>query len=819
MYMLLATWPDSVILPPHCKQVFLEGVPGAYLELSEFLADTDFRAGAANMPAVDINSTPRTRVPGSSSSSSCKIIQQQVRTAAVSPRGAGESAGGAGATAATAAGGGAGVTAAGAGGRAGGTAAGAGRGAGDEAAGARGRAGETAAGAGGRRAAAAAVQGEEEIGVVVECSPSSNDGSTCGGTGFSGPGMFVAVEEPAAAAGGRHKGVKKTASSTKKLFNKLKSHVQGKGEGGEVLGTVVPDSSRSSRTRSGAGVTTGVTTDQEQQQQEVVRPTGTTATTAGAAEVTEVEGGGIGVGPYRTYGQAGDTGPADLHPPPPSSAAAAAAVAAHPVLHASGNHNHGIARGTSSSIRRRHRAVQSEDFTAKTVLDGSCTHVVAADGGGMETGVLAAVAVGGGAGESRCIGEGAVAAEAAAAGPDLAMAAATVAAFNKAQPLGPNPWMALSSGSFKAGSFPQSLEAAAAASAAGNAHLADAAASRFNARLSASSTIPPLSPVASQHMSFPPPVAALSAGGLAAPSISGGGEALRTAAATTAAAAVPAPPATQPGWPLSGLPSDLTQNPKLAAAGHPSTTGPLAILHLTVHEIHLRELSSSVTNSSTSHLPGVTNVPPVTGVTLLLRVGPHWLQAQQELLPLRRAAAAAAGGGGMAGRLKRPSATASLQKLGENLRSDNSVTSMSSTPGGGGGRRAGGLRTSSGSGVGEASSSNNYASEGSIRSGVLGRVSLADGWGSIDISDDGEASDSTTATAAGKGRPSCAEQEEEEQQQQQPLQVVVPLYGNSTTINVVLHRKGNVLGRLVCRLQGVLPLLLRSHPVTLQMYR
>lgn len=52
-----------------------------------------------------------------------------------------------------------------------------------------------------------------------------------------------------------------------------------------------------------------------------------------------------------------------------------------------------------------------------------------------------------------------------------------------------------------------------------------------------------------------------------------------------------------------------------------------------------------------------------------------------------------------------------------------------------------------------------------------------------------------------------------------PVQVLLPVFGSSSLVSIVLHRKGTVIGRSVFKLFGLLPLLLRDHTKTLTLYR
>jgi hypothetical protein len=50
-------------------------------------------------------------------------------------------------------------------------------------------------------------------------------------------------------------------------------------------------------------------------------------------------------------------------------------------------------------------------------------------------------------------------------------------------------------------------------------------------------------------------------------------------------------------------------------------------------------------------------------------------------------------------------------------------------------------------------------------------------------------------------------------------QVLLPVYGTSALISLVLHRRGSVLGRCTFKLYGLLPLLIRSHTKALTLHR
>jgi hypothetical protein len=51
------------------------------------------------------------------------------------------------------------------------------------------------------------------------------------------------------------------------------------------------------------------------------------------------------------------------------------------------------------------------------------------------------------------------------------------------------------------------------------------------------------------------------------------------------------------------------------------------------------------------------------------------------------------------------------------------------------------------------------------------------------------------------------------------LQVLLPVYGSSCLVAVLVHRRGHVVGRCVFKLYGLLPLLLRDHSKSLTLYR
>jgi hypothetical protein len=52
-----------------------------------------------------------------------------------------------------------------------------------------------------------------------------------------------------------------------------------------------------------------------------------------------------------------------------------------------------------------------------------------------------------------------------------------------------------------------------------------------------------------------------------------------------------------------------------------------------------------------------------------------------------------------------------------------------------------------------------------------------------------------------------------------PVQVLLPVYGSSCLVALVLHRRSSVVGRCVFRLYGLLPLLLRDYSKSLVLYR
>lgn len=51
------------------------------------------------------------------------------------------------------------------------------------------------------------------------------------------------------------------------------------------------------------------------------------------------------------------------------------------------------------------------------------------------------------------------------------------------------------------------------------------------------------------------------------------------------------------------------------------------------------------------------------------------------------------------------------------------------------------------------------------------------------------------------------------------VQVLLPVYGSSCLVALVLHRRSSVVGRCVFRLHGLLPLLLRDYTKSLVLYR
>lgn len=50
-------------------------------------------------------------------------------------------------------------------------------------------------------------------------------------------------------------------------------------------------------------------------------------------------------------------------------------------------------------------------------------------------------------------------------------------------------------------------------------------------------------------------------------------------------------------------------------------------------------------------------------------------------------------------------------------------------------------------------------------------------------------------------------------------QVLLPVYGSSVVVALLLHRRGHAVGRCVFKLYGLLPLMLRDHTKTLTLYR
>lgn len=51
-----------------------------------------------------------------------------------------------------------------------------------------------------------------------------------------------------------------------------------------------------------------------------------------------------------------------------------------------------------------------------------------------------------------------------------------------------------------------------------------------------------------------------------------------------------------------------------------------------------------------------------------------------------------------------------------------------------------------------------------------------------------------------------------------PVQVLLPVYGSSVLVSVLVHKRGHVVGRCVFKLYGLLPLLLRDHSKSLTLY-
>jgi hypothetical protein len=51
------------------------------------------------------------------------------------------------------------------------------------------------------------------------------------------------------------------------------------------------------------------------------------------------------------------------------------------------------------------------------------------------------------------------------------------------------------------------------------------------------------------------------------------------------------------------------------------------------------------------------------------------------------------------------------------------------------------------------------------------------------------------------------------------LQVLLPVYGSSCLVAVLVHRRGHAVGRCVFKLYGLMPLLLRDHSKSLTLYR
>lgn len=49
--------------------------------------------------------------------------------------------------------------------------------------------------------------------------------------------------------------------------------------------------------------------------------------------------------------------------------------------------------------------------------------------------------------------------------------------------------------------------------------------------------------------------------------------------------------------------------------------------------------------------------------------------------------------------------------------------------------------------------------------------------------------------------------------------MLLPVYGSSVLVSVLVHKRGHVVGRCVFKLYGLLPLLLRDHSKSLTLYR
>jgi hypothetical protein len=82
----------------------------------------------------------------------------------------------------------------------------------------------------------------------------------------------------------------------------------------------------------------------------------------------------------------------------------------------------------------------------------------------------------------------------------------------------------------------------------------------------------------------------------------------------------------------------------------------------------------------------------------------------------------------------------------------------------------------------------------------------------------GQQTYSTDAEGSVVSRTS-SDQQQQQQLQQAPVQLDIPVYSNGLTLTLLLHRKGVVMARLVARLHGVLPLLVRQHRSTLYFHK
>jgi hypothetical protein len=105
------------------------------------------------------------------------------------------------------------------------------------------------------------------------------------------------------------------------------------------------------------------------------------------------------------------------------------------------------------------------------------------------------------------------------------------------------------------------------------------------------------------------------------------------------------------------------------------------------------------------------------------------------------------------------------------------------------------------------------------RAAAAGAVSA--GTSSVSLAADRSvrSSHSTDAEGSVVSRTASSDHQQQLQLQQAPVQLDIPVYSNSLTLTLLLHRKGVVMARLVARVHGILPLLVRQHRSTLYFHK